>query len=251
MKKFALPVAFSLILSMGLMSFVLAAPVAVHNGDDDAFTCGSSTGPKVTASSTYPHDLIVPQGAQCNLVATTIVGRDVIVEEGANLHDVAAHIGHDIDAYQPQFIGIGGSKGNPGYVGHDVRIDGATGTVGPNPFNFVCNTNIGRDLTIENSPSRPAVWYVGDDPRCDGGNQVGHNLIVRNNQMHVDVSENGTNNGGGLRGGIGNNLNVIDNTSVVVEGNVVGHDAKCEPAPGPSDGDFVANSVRDKNEGCP
>ena len=221
------------------------------NGDQ---TC---TGTEV---ATVPHDLIVPPGATCTLQPGSSVGHDVIVNKGATLIDNAATVGHDIRADRPAAIGIGGNgPGQPGSVGHDVRINGTTGATASND-NYVCNTTVGHDVSVEGSAGGAGQWFIGDsEAQCGGGGvQVTHDLTVKNNANHVDVSENGTNPAGafgGLAGGVGHDLQVTGNLAgapngYVVEGNVVGHDATCAPAPNLSDGDFVANSAGHKNKGC-
>lgn len=263
MKKLVVLAVFSVILSLALTAFAFALPVAANNRDE---TCGSKDTPNFTAMSTS-HDLIVPAYANCVVVPGTTIGHDVIIGEGAQFYDKGGYIGHDVTADQPLFIGIGGTgtagASQPGYVGHDISINGALGPNDPmalHNLNFVCNTNIGHDLTIENSTDNaqnPSTWYVGDaDGRCTGGgNQVGHDLNVLNNKTPVDVSDNGTSGGRTNNpshpGGIGHDLNVTGNSpGYVVEGNVAGHDATCSPAPDSSDGDPTANSAGHKNNGC-
>ena len=123
---------------------------------------------------------------------------------------------------------------------------------------FVAPINPSRTspLVIQNSASTAGQWYVGDsDPECTGGAvQVGNDLNVTKNKNQVDVSENGTNaasSNGGLAGGIAHDLNVTGNAAgFVVEGNIVGHDANCNPGPGVTDGDSAPNTAAHNNNGC-
>jgi hypothetical protein len=187
----------------------------------------------------------------------TNVGHDVIVEQGATLFDQASTVGHDIRAEQPAGIGIGGIAPGPagsGSVGHDIHIEGVTGAgPGLNGDNYVCNTSVGHNLIVQQSASTAGHWYVGDfEPECGGGGVfVQQDLNVLHNANLVDVSENGTHPNPAFTGGIGHDLNVLNNaTGYVVEGNVVGHDAHCGPTPNGHDGDFAANQAGDKNNGC-
>jgi hypothetical protein len=206
-------------------------------------------------STTVPYDLTVPAGKTCTITPGTVIGHDVNVSLGATLIDNAGIIGHDINANQPKGIGIGGSQ--PGLVGNDITINGASGA-GPGTVtkgaNYVCNTLVGNNLSIQHSTAAAGPWIIGDrDEQCTaGGNQVGANLTVSSNGNRVDVSDN-------EEGqypyavGIGMNLTVTGNfvsaTSPVVESNLVGQNATCQ-AGTKKDGDGTPNTVGGTNNGC-
>ena len=198
-------------------------------------------------------------GPNCVINNLDNILQDVTGQPGGSLIDQAATIGHDLQAKNPVYIGIGGNgPGQGGSIAGDVNITGVTGSVAgdSNNDNYVCNTQIGHNLVIQNSASTAGQWYVGDsDPECTGGAvQVGNDLNVTKNKNQVDVSENGTNpaaGSGGLAGGIAHDLNVTGNAAgFVVEGNVVGHDANCNPGPGVTDGDSAPNTAAHNNDGC-
>jgi hypothetical protein len=227
-----------LALFAGLVAVSVAVPLAVGGS-------GNATCPTATSAA---NDLVVPAGATCTLGPTDVIGHDLIVQRGATLIDLGAAIGHDIHADSPAAIGIGSG----GRVGHDIQINGTTGTV-PGGANSVCNTTVGHDLVIQGGASGSGPWVVGDfDEGCFGGGVlVQHDLNVQNNKVHVDVSDNGTN-PGGLAGGVGHDLNVQNNLGQAVESNVVGHDANCQPkqTAADKDGDGIPNLAGHSNNGC-
>jgi hypothetical protein len=239
MRKLFLPALLSLV---ALAVFVPATGAA--NGD---MTCNGTAPPTA-------HDLIVLAGDTCTIMGTS-VGHDVIVQQGATLNDNGGQIGHDIRADRPSGIALHGLE-SPGTVGHDVNVNGVSGSSSEDQYNEVCDTDIGHDLNITNSTGTAASWFVGDfdagtitgeESGCfDGAVQVTHDLSATNNANSVDISENGTNISANNNGGIGHDLNAINNNPSIVEGNIVGHDANCSGTT-TKDSDPAANTAGHKN----
>ena len=203
-------------------------------------------------------DLIVPAGATCTIFRGTSIGRDVLVGQGATLIDSAGVIGRDIVATNPQGIGIGGFLGQSGRVGRNIVISGASGrgpgTVTPGD-NYICHTQIGQSVTVQNTATGAGEWIIGDqDEECSGGgNILGTNLTVAGNDVRVDVADNRA---GAFpySQGIGRNLlvsgNLVSAISPVVESNFAGMNATCQ-AGTVQDADGSPNAVQGTNSGCP
>jgi hypothetical protein len=157
------------------------------------------------------------------LFASTI-GHDVIVQPGGSLDDRGAYIAHDIQATQPLGIHVNGGDGmGPGTVGHDVVIDGVTGSPFPPTLNSVCNNIVGHDVVIENSAASAARWGIGDrDGICGGGAvTVGQDMVISNNANPIEVEDNSA----VFSGNIGHDLVMTGNTgSLVAEANNARHD---------------------------
>jgi outer membrane biosynthesis protein TonB len=106
-------------------------------------------------------DVVVPSGATCVLVHGTAITHDLTVSPGGTLIDPAVTVGHDLVAHSPAGISIDG-----GSVGHDLRIEGLSGSAGVQ--NRICNTTVGHDLVVEGNANAVAL----------AGNSVGHDLRV-------------------------------------------------------------------------
>ena len=187
------------------------------------------TGP--LAPGTY-QDVTVPATATCSINKSNTILHDLTILNAANLVDFGASIGHDVTASTPNSIEIGGvSGGVPGTVGHDIRINGITGTSPTGNGNYVCNQNVGHDVVVEGSASSASTWYIGDPGPIMGGNlvgcgnQVGHDLVVANNANSVDVSGNNPTDFENPNAGIAHDLTVTNNSGgTTVNVNTAGHD---------------------------
>ena len=209
-------------------------------------------------STAVARDLMVPAGATCVITHGTTIGRDVLVGQGATLIDSAGVIGRDIVATNPKGIGVGGWLGQPGKVGRNILIDGTSGS-GPGTVtggdNYICHTEIGQNVTVENTVAGAGEWIVGDqDEECSGGgNIVGENLSVMGNDVRVDVADN-REGSAPYAEGIDRDLlvagNLVSATSPVVESNFVGLNATCQ-AGTLEDADGSPNIVQGTNTGCP
>jgi hypothetical protein len=211
-----------------------------------------------TETTNVPDNLTIPVGATCTIAHTVTVGNNVIVDQGATLIDRGATIENNITATQPKGIGIGGYAGHAGYVSTSITIHGLTGQ-GPGTVtkggNYICNTNIGNNVTVENTAGGAGEWIIGDrHEECSGGtDQLNGSLIAINNNTRVDISDI-------KKGhppysvGIGYNLvvtgNLVNSTSPIVESNFVGNNATCQPGT-KEDADGTPNIVDGKNNGCP
>jgi hypothetical protein len=211
-----------------------------------------------TQSTNVSGDLVVPSGKTCTINPGVAISGNVIVNGGATLIDNGAFIGHDVQATSPKGIGIGGSPGNPGTIGHDIQVTGIMGSASSGN-NYICNNQIGNNIVVTGSTSKAGQWIIGDtDESCSrGGNQVGNDLQVTNNNDRVDVSDNKRNVPPTGIVGIFHNLQVMNNavtkTSPVVEGNYIGNTAQCQ-AGTKTDSDFSTsghNIVGGTNQGCP
>jgi hypothetical protein len=106
-------------------------------------------------------DVVVPGGATCVLVHGTAITHDLTVSPGGTLIDPAVTVGHNLVAHSPAGISIDG-----GSVGHDLRIEGLSGSAGGQ--NRISNTTVGHDLVVEGNANAVAL----------AGNSVGHDLRV-------------------------------------------------------------------------
>ena len=104
-------------------------------------------------------DVVVPSGATCVLMHGTAITHDLTVSPGGTLIDSAVTVGHDLVAHSPAGISIDG-----GSVGHDLRIEGLSGSAGAQ--NRICNTTVGHDLVVAGNANAVAL----------AGNSVGHDL---------------------------------------------------------------------------
>jgi hypothetical protein len=138
-----------------------------------------------TCDGTYSgtgKDVVVPSGATCVLVDGTVITHDLTVSPGGTLIDPAVTIGHDLVAHSPAGISIDGDS-----VGHDLRIEGLSGSAG-GP-NRICNTKVGHDLVVQGGLASAGPFAVGGG--CpDGGNTVGHDLVVGHNANTVALAGN-------------------------------------------------------------
>ena len=183
--------------------------------------------------------VVVPPGDRCTLVPGTQVSGNVRVRRGGALNDLGARIGHDLFANRPMGITISG-----GSVVHDVQIQGVTGVPPGGGDNYICNTSVGHDLIVEDGAANAGRFDIGDPPDCSAPNEVGHDLVVRNNAQPVDVSDNGS-----AANPIGHDLTVRNNQpgGATISDNYAGHDATCrQNSPQTGAGNHAAH-----NNGCP
>lgn len=169
----------------GTRSLPHAQPQPQSQPTPHALTPTSLASGATTCNGTYNgtgKDVVVASGATCVLVHGTAVTHDLTVSPGGTLIDPAVTIGHDLVAHSPAGISIDG-----GSVGHDLRIEGLSGSAG-GP-NRICNTNVGHDLVIQGGLASAGSFAVGGG--CpDGGNTVGHDLVVAGNANAVAVAGN-------------------------------------------------------------
>ena len=124
----------------------------------------------------------MPSGATCVLTQGTAITHDLTVSPGGTLIDPAVTVGHDLVAHSPAGISIDGDS-----VGHDLRIEGLSGSAGVQ--NRICNTRVGHDLVVQGGLASAGRFDVGDG--CpDGGNTVGHDLVVAGNANAVALASN-------------------------------------------------------------
>jgi hypothetical protein len=127
-------------------------------------------------------DVVVPGGATCVLTDGTRIAHDLTIAPGGTLVDPAVTVGHDLVAHNPAGISIHGDS-----VGHDLRIDGLTGAAGIR--DEICSTTVGHNLIVERGLAAAGTFDIGGS--CpDGGNTVGHDLIVTGNANAVVVAGN-------------------------------------------------------------
>jgi hypothetical protein len=159
----------------------------------------------------------VPDGAICVLTAGTTVTHDVRVAAGGTLIDPTVTIKHDLVAQSPVGIVISGDS-----IGHDLRIEGLSGSA-TQAGNSVCSTEVGHDLVIDGGLDSAGAFLIGSCP--NGGNTVGHDLVVSDNVNAIVVDLNS----------VGHDLVVTGDTNAVVgTGNTVGHDLRVDGAPHPN-----------------
>jgi cell division septation protein DedD len=91
------------------------------------------------------------------------------VSPGGTLIDSAVTVGHNLVAHSPAGISIDG-----GSVGHDLRIEGLSGSAGGQ--NRISNTTVGHDLVVEGNANAVALAgnSVGHDLRVDGATASNH-----------------------------------------------------------------------------
>lgn len=180
-------------------------------------------------------DVTVPPGDTCIINASNIITHDLTVLQGARLMDRGAYIGHDVRANSPASMDMGGvPNGPPGTVGHDIHIQGTTGPGSTSVVNLVCNQQVGHDIVVQKSLGTATAWLIGDPGQAvfggdfyGCGNNVAHDLVVKDNANSVDVTGNrvGAYNNTGAPAGIGHDLRVENNSGgATVNLNSAGHD---------------------------
>ena len=182
-----------------------------------------------TLAGTY-QDVTVPVGVTCSISSATMILHDLRLLTNSSLVDFGASIGHDINGSSPASIEIGGvSGGNPGSVGHDINIDGLSGTSPTGNGNYICNQNVGHDVVVTNAAASATELFIGDPGVVGGnlygcGNQVGHDLVARNNADMLNVSGNNPSDYLAPGAGIGHDLTLAGNTGgTTVNSNTAGH----------------------------
>jgi hypothetical protein len=249
--------AVAMIAAMALAPVAASAPkhhtahhAKKHARKHRARAAGSDVNCSGVQSTNVSGNLTVPSGKTCTINHGVKIGGDVIVNSAATLIDKGAAVGGNVTGSSPKGIGIGGS----GSIGGDVALSGVSGT-GPGTVtagsNYICATSIKGNLTVQTSTSKAGPWIIGDlDEGCSsGGNQVGGDVYVANNNNRVDVANNeqGT---FPYTVGITGNLTVQGNAaSLVVESNFVAGDATCQ-AGTTKDADGTPNTVDGNNSGC-
>ena len=239
-------VALSMVVVAGALA--LGGQASAHKGKKDAHGSVRCSG---VAPASVAHDLVVPAGGSCTILAGTSVGHDVVVQSGATLIDEGGQVRHDVRADKGAGIGIGGGTGPNGElvrgsVRHDVSLSGVSGAgPGPSGVNYVCSTDVGHDLVVAHSSASAGEWVIGDaDPDlCSQGVKVGHDLRAQDNANHLDVSDNNA----PSKWAIGHDLNVQGSGQPpMVESNTVRHDASCE-SDHARDGDGSPNTAGHHN----
>ena len=163
------------------------------------------------------------------------IGHDYLLSDGAGTHMERTTIGHDFVATQPATVQTGkngpDSPGGAVYVGHDALI---SGTPADNPFVFdgICDLNVGHDLRVTNRSVTLGLGLASFGCRTFlglPGNTIGHDLVVTGNTAvaspygsDLRVADNHVGHDLLFSGNTGN-----DPGTLVVTGNVVGHDAIC------------------------
>jgi hypothetical protein len=235
---------------------VLATAALAASGQ--AWAKGSPATPCTGPFGGSAEELVVPAGATCTLEGTAVVKRNVMVQPGGSLIDQGAEVGGSINANQPVAIQIGAAKQS--VVGHDVKIQGLTGSnLGAD--NYICNANIGHDLHAEHSAATAAPSVIGDAPDCSAGDVVGHDIHSQSNAVKVDVSSSSAghdihvqNNTAGVN--VSNtssthDLHVQNNSGgVVVSNNSAGHNAKCSGNKPSTEGEGNTQT-KGRPKGCP
>jgi len=162
------------------------------------------------------------------------IGHDYLLAGGAGTHMERTTIGHDFVATQPSTVQTGkiapDSPGGPVNVGHDVVI---TGSPADNPFVFdgMCDLHVGHDMSVTNRSVTlgfgiaPSGCQFNNEP----GNTIAHDFVVTGNTAVASrfgsslyISDDR----------VGHDLVFANNTgndpgTLVVTGNVVGHDLLC------------------------
>lgn len=172
------------------------------------------------APASVPRDLIVPSGTVCIAPDGTTVGRDVLVESGADLGTGGITVGRDVIGDSPDAIEIGDfSRGSArSFIGHDIDVSGASSD---QFLQEVCNATVNHDLIWQNDAATAGLSVGDQDFYCfPGTDYVGQDGIFRNNLGINEISDNNPANGGG---GFGHDLIVDNNTNVVVESNAIGY----------------------------
>jgi hypothetical protein len=261
-----------LLLSASLLSTLvvfITAPAAL----------GGDTKCTATLTGVIPGNVIVPPGATCILNNADVLGNVYVRPTGALWTQQNVKVRGNIQADQPQWIGLGYPFGTPrNTVGGNVQIKKTIfvpppATVGA--FNFICNTDVSGDVQIEES-SKDAPWDIGYSHSCTAGTPTGPaafgnifrgDLQVYKNEQRVRIAQNeiaedlqffenkttmmdheilGSPGTGGDRAQtvpqtIGENLQVFKNIGGVhVQDNVVGEDTQCQDNEPPATGDDCA-----------
>jgi hypothetical protein len=241
-----------------LIAISAAAAVAAGFAASSSSASGN-TNCNGTQSKNVSGNLTVPAGDKCILENVT-VGGNVVVDQNATLIDQGAQVAGGVQATKPFGIGIGGTPQNPG-VAQNISISGTTGSAsGGN--NYICNTMIGQGVTVTGTASGAGQWIIGDrDESCTyGPDQIQQSLLVSNNAVRVDVSDNRKGTMPPYMVGIGQSLTVTGNKVIkaapgvlpapVVETNFIAQGATCQ-AGTVMDGDGQHNIVEGTNSGCP
>jgi hypothetical protein len=210
-----------LLVSAAMVSLAVGAarPVLADGGGDEDGGPPPTQCSGVLPPGTY-EEVVVPEGASCTfLLGTITVTEDVVVLEKATLWDQAASIGGDILAFEPAGIGIGYG----GNVGHNVVIDGVTGSGPTGGFppgnNYLCNTKIGGSAFIFDGESTASQFDIGAPLSCSTPLTVAGDLVVADNENAVNIGGNT----------VKHNLWVVENApkGATVNGNMVTGRARC------------------------
>ena len=202
---------------------VVVAAIPASASAPDAYCNG-------TLAGTY-QDVTVPAGDTCSISSATTILHDLTLQTGSSLVDFGASIGHDVKGDSPASIEIGGvSGGVPGSVGHDIRIDGLTGTSATGNGNYICNQHVGHDVVVTDAAASATELFIGDPGVVNGnlygcGNEVGHDLVAESNRDMLNISGNNPGDYLAPNAGVGHDLSVTDNTGgTTVNNNKAGHD---------------------------
>lgn len=185
-----------LLLSASLLSTLfITAPAAVAQPDT---TC--TTG--VPLTGTIPGNVIVPTGQVCTANNARVLGNVYVRPRGALNTQQNVHVDKNIQAEEPEWIGLGYPFGTPrNTVGGNVQIKKTISEPPPGPvgdFNFICNTDVTGDVQIEES-SPNAAWDIGYSHSCNTGappavsafgNIIRGDLQLYKNEARVRVGQN-------------------------------------------------------------
>ena len=213
-----------------------AAAVSPSNQPSSVSSCTGNC--SVPAGTTLSSMTVAPAG---NLIVYGAVMGDVNLQAGATLQLMGGSVGGNVQLNSGGNIAAQGGtiKGNlqdqgagsvkldsTTSIGGNVQLQGATlisiagsiagnleisNTSGSSPSsNYVCGAHVTGNLQLQGS-SAQTTFYLGGGPQCAGGNMVGGNVQVQQNQGPVTVSDNT----------ITHNLQCQQNTSISSSSNIV------------------------------
>lgn len=149
-----LPVTAVAAVLLGMAVFALPASAATISGD---FTCPNGFLGVLNVTG----NLTVPANSSCGLTQGSTIGNDVTIDQGGSFFIGGTTIGHDLNANHPNLIELGDPNNGTTatVIGHDVNINGTTGTF---PFGeFICQTQIGHNLTVQGTAPGTTGWDIG------------------------------------------------------------------------------------------
>ncbi|HVS06434.1 MAG TPA: hypothetical protein VHK65_09760 [Candidatus Dormibacteraeota bacterium] len=180
------------LLLIGLSGVTTYVAAAAKDKDSEATPCNGTLLP-----GEYK-DVIVPVNGTCFLTSVQVVDHNIYLDSNAYLFAYGTQVGHDIESIAPTAY-IETRFGTS--VGHDISFKGPGGGV------TICSTTVGHDVTVEQAINFDAQVGGVDDGGIgggcgpNGGNDIGHNLIVRDSTAAVETSNNN----------VGHNLELLDN----------------------------------------
>lgn len=174
------------LLLIGLSGATTYVAAAAKDKDSEATPCNGTLPP-----GEYK-DVIVPVGGFCFLSSAQVVDHNIYLDNGAYLFAYGTQVGHNIESIAPTGY-IETRFGTS--VGHDISFEGPGGGV------TICSTTVGHNVTVEQAINFNA--QVGGVGGCgaNNGNDIGHDLIVRDSTAAIETSNNK----------VGHNLELLDN----------------------------------------